>query len=53
LPDKDVALDGDLRIIDESGEDYIYPADYFVLIDLPSDAERVLRSSFMVQPQAA
>ena len=27
LPDEEAALDGDLRIIDESGEDYLYPAD--------------------------
>jgi len=31
LPDDDAAADGDLRIIDESGEDYLYPAVYFVL----------------------
>ena len=35
LPDDDDAVDGDLRVIDESGEDYIYTADRFVLIDLP------------------
>ena len=35
LPDVDAERDGDLRIIDESGEDYIYPAEYFVLVDLP------------------
>lgn len=46
LPDDDAALDGDLRVIDESGEDYLYPADYFVLIDLPSETGRVLRESF-------
>ena len=33
LPDEDVAQDGDLRVIDESGEDYLYPADYFVVIE--------------------
>ncbi|MFH1954839.1 MAG: hypothetical protein ABIL06_24890 [Pseudomonadota bacterium] len=46
LPDDDAALDGDLRIIDESGEDYLYPAGHFVLIDLPSDTGRVLKESF-------
>src|SRR5262245_54078593 len=30
LADADAAKDGDLRVIDESGEDYLYPADYFV-----------------------
>ncbi len=44
--DEDAVLDGDLRIIDESGEDYLYPASYFVLINLPHDTERLLRDSF-------
>lgn len=29
LADEDAALDGDLLIIDESGEDYLYPKEYF------------------------
>ena len=35
LPDEDAAADGDLRIIDESGEDYLYPANWFFPIALP------------------
>jgi hypothetical protein len=31
IPDEDAENDGDLRVIDESGEDYLYTADYFVL----------------------
>jgi len=46
LPDDDAALDGDLRIMDESGEDYLYPAEYFVLLDLSNDTERALIESF-------
>ena len=34
--------DGYLRIIDESGEDYLYPVDYFILLELPHAAERAL-----------
>lgn len=30
-----------LRVIDESGEDYLYPADYFVPIEVPQAAEKV------------
>jgi hypothetical protein len=30
LPDQEAARDGDIRVIDESGEDYLYPAAYFV-----------------------
>jgi len=35
LPDADASSDGDVRVIDESREDYLYPAEYFVLIELP------------------
>ncbi len=46
LPDQDAEPDGDLRIIDESGEDYLYPGRYFVAIDLPQATERALMESF-------
>jgi hypothetical protein len=46
LPDEDAAMDGDLRVIDESGEDYLYPASYFLPIRLPRDTERALVTSF-------
>lgn len=42
LPDEDAAVDGDLRVIDESGEDYLYPAAYFVLIELPQEVEQAI-----------
>jgi hypothetical protein len=42
LPDDDAAADGDIRVIDESGEDYLYPADYFVLVELPEAVEQSL-----------
>ena len=32
-----------LRIIDESGEDYLYPESYFVRVELPRAVERTLR----------
>lgn len=35
LADEDAAKDRDLRVIDESGEDYLYPAEWFVPIELP------------------
>lgn len=40
LPDEDAALDGDIRVIDESGEDYLYPADYFIIVKLPQAVEQ-------------
>lgn len=39
VPDDKAAKHGLLRIIDESGEDYLYPQDYFVEIALPHAAE--------------
>ncbi len=42
LPDEDAAIDGDLRIIDESGESYLYPAEWFVFVELPQEAEQSL-----------
>jgi hypothetical protein len=30
LPDKVAAEDGYIRVIDESGEDYLYPQNYFI-----------------------
>jgi hypothetical protein len=34
-----------IRVIDESGEDYLYPAEYFVPVQLPHSAEKaVLRA---------
>ena len=36
LPDKDAERDGDLRVVDESGEDYLYSAEGFVAIDVPA-----------------
>ena len=46
LPDKDAALDGDIRVIDESGEDYLYPAEYFVIIKVPRQSAQALAKSF-------
>ena len=46
LPDKEAEPDGDLRVVDESGEDYLFPAEYFVLVELPSKTARALSDSF-------
>jgi len=35
----------DLRVIDESGEDYLYPAKWFVPVELPAKARRVLMTA--------
>ena len=44
IPDERAAADGYIRVIDESGEDYLYPPDYFLPIELPKAAERALLS---------
>jgi hypothetical protein len=46
IPDEDAATDGDLRVIDESGEDYLYPADYFLVMELPEETKEALLLTF-------
>ena len=36
--------DGDIRVVDESGEDYLYSASYFTPIDPPAAVESLLRA---------
>jgi hypothetical protein len=45
LPDEDAEKEGYLRVIDESGQDYLYPASYFVVVHLPAEAEEALRAA--------
>lgn len=45
LHDPEAEKDSDLRVIDESGEDYVYPGDWFVLIDVPKAVEASLRKT--------
>ena len=40
LPDAEAAKEGDLRVIDESGEYYLYLADLFAFIDVPQVVEK-------------
>lgn len=35
-----------IRVIDESGEDYLHPADFFVPLDLPKRIEHSLAATF-------
>jgi len=44
LPDEDAARHELLRVVDESGEDYLYPASMFVRLELPERASRELQS---------
>ena len=42
LPDDTASRDGYVRVIDESQEDYLYPEDHFVAVEIPKRAERAL-----------
>jgi len=42
IPDDEAAKRHHVRVIDESGEDYLYPEQYFVPIQLPQSAERAV-----------
>ncbi len=46
LSDPAAEREGDLRVIAESGEDYLYPANYFVPVELPRQTARRLNKSF-------
>ena len=41
LPDPEAAGHKMLRVVDESGEDYLYPEDFFVPVELPRAAEAI------------
>ena len=43
LPDVDAQAHNLVRVIDESGEDYLYPEKFFLALDLPQGVESALR----------
>jgi len=45
LPDDKAEKEGYLRVIDESGEDYLYPQSYFILVQLPREAQEALQAA--------
>lgn len=44
-PDPKAAKEGYLRVVDESGEDYLYPAEYFAAVKLPASTIRELAAN--------
>jgi len=42
LPDPRAAKDNLVRIVDESGEDYLYDRSYFVFVDFPKSVKKKL-----------
>ena len=53
LPDREANREGYVRVIDESGEDDIYPSDLFVAVKLPAAVARRLRSRTKATTPAA
>ena len=41
LADESGARSNYIRVVDETGEDYLYPAELFVIIDVPAEAQKV------------
>ncbi len=42
LPDEQASRENHHRVIDDSGEDYLYPADHFVVVAVPEAEEQKL-----------
>ncbi len=42
IPDADAAKHGQVRVVDESGDDYLYPSEYFMSVRLPKSVERAV-----------
>ncbi|MFO0697839.1 MAG: hypothetical protein U0236_01330 [Nitrospira sp.] len=42
LVDSKAEKDGYLRVIGESDDDYLYPASYFIRLELPHEAEQTM-----------
>jgi len=51
--DASAAEDGYVRIVDDSGESYLYPEAYFAAVDLPAAVERELRRADDGSPRRA
>ena len=49
LPDARAAANNYLRVIDETGEDYLYPSKYFVPINLPPEIAKILPAGNVVR----
>ena len=49
VPDAKATEVGCLRVIDESGEDYLYPADRFMVLDLPAAERKRLLAALAVE----
>ena len=53
LPDRKASAEGFWRVVDDSGEDYLYPSELFVPINLPNLAKRHFRREAVTTLHAA
>ena len=51
LPDPDAEKHGQIRVIDESGEDYLYPKNWFVRLEPPSKVAGAVFSKILPEPE--
>lgn len=42
LPDEEAKKEGYLRVVDDSGEGYLYPESYFIIVKLPIEVQEAL-----------
>ena len=52
LEDRDAEPHEMIRVIDESGEDYLYPRDWFLAIQLPQNIEEAIVEIAQREPAA-
>ncbi len=45
LPDPEAAKHKQIRVVDESGEDYLYPQSFFAPIELPQSLRRAVQAA--------
>ncbi len=38
-----IKKNGLIRVVDETGEDYLYPSEYFLRIEIPEEAEKIFK----------
>lgn len=53
LPDRDVEEDGDVRVVDESGEDYLYPAAWFIAVEHPESSRGLASQGVLIKKKAS
>ncbi len=49
LPDPEAEKHHYVRVIDESGEDYLYPEGYFAPVELPDETKRAIMMDLTTQ----